>query len=150
MSKPIIWLIDTSIITNILDIPGRNQDRSNVKGDFEDRIRNRDSFFLPYVTLVETGNFIAQLSGNLKRDKSLEFANQVKLALNNQAPWKPLRFPEKESLLLNIDKFPDYASRGIGFGDFSIIQDWEEQKNIFKAYSVKIWSLDEGLCGYES
>ncbi|QDH78361.1 hypothetical protein FKX85_04620 [Echinicola soli] len=150
MSKPIIWLIDTSIITNILDIPGKNQDKLEVREDFKNRIKNKDSFFLPYATLVETGNFIAQLNGDLKRIKSLEFAEQIKLALDNQAPWKPLKFPEKESLSLNINKFPEFASKGIGFGDFSIIQDWEEQRNAFQAFAVKIWSLDKALQGYES
>lgn len=150
MPKPNIWIIDTSVFTNILNIPGFNQNRGSIIENFKTRIRNEDMFFLPFVVLVETGNHIAQISGNAKFTKAIEFTQQVQNALNDETPWKPLRFPEKDDLREWIDGFPEKASQGIGFGDYSIIKDWEEQKNLFPSYSVRIWSLDSGLQGYES
>lgn len=137
MAKPIIWIIDTSVFLNILDIPGSNSDRDQILIDFRTRIANNDSSSIPYVVLIESGNPIAKLQGDLKFIKAQQFIKTVRQAFNNEAPFKPLRFPEM-------------SSREIGFGDYSIIKDWEEQVSLFPAYSVRIWSLDAGLQGYES
>lgn len=150
MAKPIIWIIDTSVFLNILDIPGSNSDRDRILDEFEKRIANGDSFFIPYVVLVESGNPIAKLQGNLKFIKAEQFIKTVRQAFNNEAPFKPLKFPEKESFLNWLEGFPAKASEEIGFGDYSIIKDWEEQVILLPAYSVRIWSLDRGLQGYES
>ncbi|HPR59234.1 MAG TPA: hypothetical protein PK915_12785 [Bacteroidales bacterium] len=148
--KPIIWIVDTSIFTNVLNVPGRNQDRINVLNDFHERIENKDTFLLPYAAIVETGNHIAQLNGNLKYDLAKVFSTQVKLAIEGGTPWKPLNFPTQKSLLKWLDHFPDFSCKGISFGDFSIIKEWEQQKELFNSYSVRIWSLDCNLQGYES
>lgn len=148
MAKPIIWIIDTSVFLNILDIPGYNQKRLSIISDFKIYIKNGDTFFLPYSALLETGNHIAQLNGNIKFVKAKENVKQVKLALENKAPFRPLKFPEKEDLFKWIDDFPEKAGTGIGFGDFSIIKDWEEQVKKYQGWSVKIWSLDRHLQGY--
>lgn len=150
MNKPKMWLIDTSVLCNILNLPGFNQDRTEIISEFENKIVSGDSFFLPYSVFVETGNHIAQLSGNYKHDFAEKFVVLIKKALNDEVPFKPLKFPEKEQLLNVIDEFTTYASKGIGFADFTIIEDWKEQKNKFVSYSVRIWSLDSGLQGYES
>lgn len=148
--KPIIWLIDTSIFLNVLDVPNFNQDRTSVLNSFKEYIENDDTFLLPYTTIVETGNHIAQLNGNHKFDFAQKFTNQVKSALNQEIPWKPLEFPTAQHLESWIDDFPNYAGQGIGFADYSLIKEWESQKEMYPAYSVRIWSLDTHLQGYES
>jgi predicted nucleic acid-binding protein len=150
MAKPNIWIIDTSIFLNILDIPGSNSDRSTVLSEFKERIKAEDLFFLPFIVLVETGNPIAKLSGNLKYEKAKDFVQHVKSALNNEAPYKTIKFPDREDFLDWLEGFPEMASKKIGFGDYSIIKDWEEQSKLFPGWSVRIWSLDAGLQGYES
>lgn len=146
--KPIIWIVDTSIFTNVLNIPGRNQDREAVMQIFEQRIE--DIFLLPYAAIVETGNHIAQLDRNYKFKFAQEFVKYVREAIDGTSPWKPLNFPTQTALLKWLDEFPVCCGKGIGFGDFSIIKEWEEQTKIFNAFSVRIWSLDSGLQGYES
>ncbi len=150
MAKPTIWIIDTSVFLNILDIPGSNSDRAQILAEFKARIATNDSFFIPYVVLVESGNPIAKLQGNLKFTKAQEFIQTVRQAFNNEAPFKPLKFPERGSFLEWLEGFPNKASENIGFGDYSIIKDWEEQVKLFPAYSVQIWSLDAHLQGYVS
>lgn len=150
MPKPNIWIIDTSIFCNILDIPGKNQNREEIIGEFEAGIKAGDKFFLPYVVLIETGNHIAQLTGNIKFTKAQEFVSLVVKALVGETPFTPLKFPEKEEILQWIDGFPIKCGQGIGFGDYSIIQDWDDRKDLFPGWSVRIWSLDAGLKGYQS
>lgn len=150
ITKPIIWLVDTSIFLNVLDVPKFNQDRTNVLSNFKSYIESENTFFLPYATIVETGNHIAQLNGNHKFDYANKFVKEVKSALNQESPWKPLEFPTAEHLANWVDDFPNYAGQGIGFADYSIIKEWELQKMKYPAYSVRIWSLDAQIQGYES
>ena len=149
-TKPNIWIVDTSIFLNVLDVPNFNQDRIQVLKDFEERIINNDTFLLPYAAIIETGNHIAQLGGGNKYTYSIKFIEQVKAALNGTAPWKALRFPTFNEVDKWLPDFPSHASKGIGYGDFSIIKEWEIQSESFSVYSVRIWSLDSGLIGYIS
>ena len=149
-NKPIIWLIDTSVLLNVIDVPNFNQERRLILSQFKERIERNDTFLLPYAAIVETDNHIAQLKGDYKFIYANKFVSQVKAALNGDTPWKPLKFPTYEDLTTWLDGFPIKASEGIGFADYSMIKEWEEQAALFAAYSVRIWSLDKGLQGYES
>ena len=59
MSRRAIF-IDTSVLSNLLRIPGKNQDMEKAQQDFvalqED---NSVQFVLPVTTVIETGNHIA-------------------------------------------------------------------------------------------
>ena len=149
-NKPIIWLIDTSVLLNVIDVPNFNQERTRILSNFKAYIERGDTFLLPYAAIVETGNHIAQLKGDYKFIYADKFVNEIKAAINGNSPWKPLKFPTYEDLNNWLAGFPKFASQGIGFADYSIIKEWEEQKSLFAAYSVRIWSLDNGLQGYES
>jgi hypothetical protein len=149
-NKPIIWLIDTSVLLNVIDVPSFNQERSLILRQFKERIERNDTLLLPYAAIVETGNHIAQLKGDYKFIYAEKFVSQVKGALNGDAPWKPLKFPTYDEWAIWLDGFPTFAGQGIGFADYSMIKEWEQQAALFGAYSVRIWSLDKGLQGYES
>jgi hypothetical protein len=146
--KPNIWLVDTSVFLNVLDVPGRNQDRKEILPEFAFRIKQGDTFLMPYAVVVETGNFIAQLNGNHKLIFAKKFVEQVRKAINGEAPWKLMRLPTSGDILLWLDKFPALAATGVGFADFSMIQELKEQRKLFAAYEVQIWSLDGHLQGY--
>lgn len=64
-----VCLIDTSIFTNILNVPGRNQNKADVNHAFREYIDLGCTFILPMATIIETGNHIAQNGdGRLRRD----------------------------------------------------------------------------------
>lgn len=148
--KPIIWLVDTVILLNVLDVPGRNQDRDQVMREFEERIRRGDTLLLPFGAILETGNHIARLSnGNQRREHARRFCEQIRLAINGEAPWRPLKFPAREDLLHWLHDFPNSATKELSLVDHTIVKEWEEACQQFRGYEVKIWSLDGGLVGYE-
>lgn len=60
--KPVIWIVDTSVFLNVLDVPHFNQKRGEVLADFERRINNKDTFLLPITSVIETGNHIARFN----------------------------------------------------------------------------------------
>ncbi|MCB9280272.1 MAG: hypothetical protein H6562_15370 [Lewinellaceae bacterium] len=150
MEKPTIWIIDTSILLNVLDVPQYNQNRDEVLRNFRLRIKRVDTFLLPFTSILETGNHIAHINNDGQR---LQFAEKLKKtvsdSINGDAPWKTLRFPEHKDLIEWMDSFPYSAQKRVGLGDHVIIKQWEEQCKRFRAYVVKIWALDNHLQGYE-
>lgn len=154
-----IYLLDTSVYLNVLDVPGFNQDRTAVLDQFRARILNNDYFFLPMATIWETGNHIAHLSnGGSRRQYAQHLVSQVQKAFNGTAPYRATHFPEREQFLTWLAEFPDYAQRnksatkvreGTSLADLSIIKEWEQTCEQNPMTRVSIWSLDEDLAGYD-
>lgn len=140
--KPIIWIMDTSIFTIVLNIPKYNHEREVVLQQFEERIAHGDLFLMPYAAIIEAGNPIAKIDKGLRRPLAQRFVDQVKMALNGQAPWKPIKFPAQKDLMQWLDDFPNQAEAQKGFGDFSILKDWEAQCQLFPNHSSGCWTRE--------
>lgn len=146
-----ICLIDTSVFCNIVDVPGRNQQRAEVLGKLRNFVGNRTSLLLPLVVIVETGNHIGHLADGGRRRQSAErFIKQVEAALDGHAPWKPTPFVEADQLRAWLSEFPDQVSRGTGLGDLSIIKEWERQRQLNPRRRIFIWSYDGHLGAYDT
>ena len=144
-----IVLVDTSVLLNVLDVPGRNQNRVDVLAQLAQHIEQGDHMRLPMASILEAGNHIAHIGdGGMRRAAAETFVTQIRLALIGDAPWKPTSFPTSELVLEWLSAFPDHAMRGVGFGDLSIIKEWESISRQFHMSSVSIWSLDGDLQGY--
>lgn len=48
-----------------------------------------------------------------------------------------------------LTEFPDFAMRGQGLGDLSIIHDWNRMCALSPAHRVCIWSLDQHLASHD-
>lgn len=145
-----IVLVDTSVLLNVLDVPGRNQDRPDVIGVLSRYIEAGAHLLLPMAAIVETGNHIAHVSdGSQRRSTAHRFVAEIRKALSGEAPWRPMQFPFNEQVLEWLSHFPDFATRGIGFGDLSIVKEWEATCAKNPMSRVLIWSLDGDLQGYE-
>jgi hypothetical protein len=145
-----IAIVDTSILVNVLDIPNMNQARDAVMDQFGQEIYAQTNLLLPMATIVETGNHIAHISdGRVRRQRAELFVEEVRKALNGEAPWTPMPFPDKAIILTWLDGFPEMAMREIGMGDQSIIELWKTQCSLFPERRVFIWSVDEHLSSYD-
>ena len=60
MSK--IHFVDTSVLTELLNIPGFNKRHKQIIAEYLQLEGNGDIFVLPVAVLVETGNHIAHVS----------------------------------------------------------------------------------------
>lgn len=144
-----IAIVDTSVFLNALGVPGRDQNRDDVRADFGRRIDDGHSLILPIAAIIETGNHIAQLGNGQRRRQFAElFVQQVRMMLNGRAPWVVARAIDAEDLALWIEDFPDHAMRRRGIADVSIIGEYERQCALNTARTVEIWSLDGHLAGY--
>lgn len=145
-----IVLVDTSVLLNVLDVPGRNQDRTDVMNELLTHIQLANHLLLPMAAVVETGNHIAHVSNGVHaRAAADRFVTEVGKALRGEAPWHMMQFPHNEQVLTWLNEFPNSVSHGVGFGDLSIIKEWESTCAKHPMSTVAIWSKDGDLAGYE-
>jgi len=146
-----IVLVDTSILLNVFNVPGRAQDREAVLDQLEKLIDRGDHLFIPIAAVFETGNHIAHVpAGHDRRTAAERFVFGIRDALNDRVPWKPISFPSHGEFLQWLEAFPDSAMRGVGMGDLSVVKEWESCCQRFSMSRVWIWSLDGHLQGYDS
>ncbi len=145
-----IVLVDTTVLLNVLDVPGRNEQRQDVLAQLGALIDSNAHLFIPMAAIVEAGNHIAHVpNGHHRREAAGRFVDAIRAALNDEAPWKPVNFPSREAMLEWLSGFLESATQGIGIGDMSIIMEWESCCPKYAMSRVLIWSLDEHLQGYE-
>ena len=147
-----VHFIDTSIFTNIVNVPNRNQQRVPIMKELKRMEKSKkDLLILPFATIIETGNHIAHNGdGNLRRATAKRFSDIIKKTIHDEAPWHYYgRQLTKDDLGKICSDFPEFAMRGEGFGDLSIIQAYECYKNETPGIEmIRIWSLDEHLSSY--
>ena len=74
-----IVLVDTSVLLNVLDVPGRNQQRESVLDELGAFIEAEDLLFIPMAAIIETGNHIAHMDGDgrLRRQAAERFVEVI-------------------------------------------------------------------------
>jgi hypothetical protein len=145
-----IVLVDTSVLMNVLDVLGFNQRREAVLKEFARLIDAGAHLFLPMAAVFEAGNHVAKLAdGRLRRRMAELFATEIEKAIRGTAPWKPVRFPDQQSIAAWLDEFPDAATRGLGMGDLSILDEWRQQCMRYPMTRVRVWTLDADLEGLD-
>ena len=69
---PPIIIVDTSVLLNVLDVPGFNQDRNAVLDEFGELVDAGASLLLPMGAVFETGNHIADVrDGRQRRSRAV-------------------------------------------------------------------------------
>lgn len=70
-----VHFIDTSVFVNIIDVPNMNDQRGTVMKELKELLKNRnkEKMILPFATIIETGNHIAQNGNGQQRRKSADF-----------------------------------------------------------------------------
>ncbi|HEX7640554.1 MAG TPA: type II toxin-antitoxin system VapC family toxin [Burkholderiaceae bacterium] len=145
-----IVIVDTSVLLNILDVPGRNEGKSQVLVELSQMIDACDHLFIPMAAIVEAGNHIAQIrNGRHRRSAAERLITEVRKAMADEVPWKPINFPSNQAVLCWLDAFPDAAMQGLGMGDLSIKKEWEDLCVKYPMTRVRVWTLDEDLAGLD-
>lgn len=155
-----ICLIDTSVFTNLLNVPGRNQDKAKVIQAYREYAELGCKFILPIATIFETGNHISQNGdGRIRRATAQRFITEVKAAFDGSAPWSPAEIPTEQEILLWLEDFPqragenkssDKPNEGTSLGDLTIIKEFDKCCSRFSMSEIFVWSLDSDLqrCHY--
>jgi predicted nucleic acid-binding protein len=145
-----IVIVDSSVLLNIIDVPDRNQRRAEVFDRLAELIEGGDHLFIPMAAIVEVGNLIAHVRNGAQRRAAAErFVKEVRRALADEAPWKPINFPSNQEVLGWLDAFPESATKKVGMGDLSIRQEWESCCHRYSMSRVWVWTLDGDLAGLD-
>jgi len=144
-----ICLVDTSVLLEILEVPGKCGNWQSILSDLEMKIKANEVLFLPMATIIETGNHVAQNGdGNQRRKCAANFVQFVQQALDGNSPFRPIKFIDNEQLREIISVFTDYAMKGISLGDACIIDDYKRLCERHKHKTIYVWAVDEHLSAY--
>lgn len=145
-----VRLIDTSIMLNLLGVPKRCNDKDQVQEELKKALQNNDTLILPVATIIETGNAIAQISGNKRHDIAEKFALYLSKTAEGNAPWScDSTEVAREDLLYYANNYATSADAGVGMGDLSIIRTYEKCKESLVVGRIMIWSTDGHLSSYQ-
>ena len=146
-----IIIVDTSVFSNVLNVPGYNGDHDAIVTLFEQFIDADANFLLPLSAVFETGNHIGRISdGNQRRHYAEVFRDRVTEALHGRAYWFPTRYPDGEQFVEWLREFPNSAMTGMGLADFTIMKEWEATRALHPRRRVRIWSIDSDLKSYDT
>ena len=97
-----IVLVDTSVLMNVLNVPGRNQDREAVIAEFTRLVQGGAHLFLPMAAVFEAGNHIAQLAdGQARRSAATIFGEEINAA---EPLTSNFEMPVNRTTLLEADE----------------------------------------------
>lgn len=145
-----VHFIDTSVLVELLDVPNMNDRHAQAQEEYNKLVAKGDVFVLPIAVLVETGNHIAHISnGTLRYQVANRFSALVQKAIKSEDNWNTVPSIPMETLETIINQFPDQANNQTGFGDISIIEQfndyWQNRQPIGE---MRIWAFDVHLQGY--
>ncbi|WP_445400889.1 hypothetical protein ACSMX9_07120 [Streptomyces sp. LE64] len=152
-----VEFVDTSILCNLLEVPGKCQDRDEVREQLRRKRAARDcDLLLPVTAVIETGNHIAQLSdGYLRRTSAEKFAEVLRMVVAGRAPWA-LNEVEWNAMHLNalVDggssgmTLVEHAVNGVGCGDLNILVERDRYLARTSGVAATVWTLDGGLAAH--
>jgi hypothetical protein len=146
-----IVILDTSVLLNVLRVPGKNQQQEDVLRGFVELQARGATLLVPLAAIVETGNHIGQLRDGCERRRCANsLAKAVASAIARHAPFALIDAEATDERLAALAAdFPDWAMRGSGWGDLSIRQAWQRLCDMHRGARVRIWTLDRDLVAYD-
>lgn len=151
----VVHFIDTSVLCNLVPVPGRDSNRIEVREELQSFLDASDVLILPVTAVIETGNFIANLSdGRLRRQTAERLAAQLRLAVKGQAPYIFHDFTWDQSFVNRFldgagsgQSFVEQATNEIGAGDLLILTEIDHYKRRARL-PVHLWTRDTALMSY--
>lgn len=152
-----VYFIDTSVLCHLLEVPGRSDPTQ--AAELQELLRERFAagarFVLPITAIVETGNFIAQCTGD-RHAAAKRFHNALKAAASDSPPWLihdiAWNSAFVETLLAGdgtgatlIDHF---TAKTLGAGDLTILVERDRYAASRSFHTVEIWTIDAKLAAY--
>lgn len=152
-----VTFVDTTVLCNILPVPGRDQDSVEVLKNLKERVAAREILILPVTAIIETGNFIAQVpDGSARRATAEQLIRVVELVIAGKAPWRLHEFEWGVDFLRSIRDgagsgmtFVQHAVNQVGAGDVCILAERELYSRRTGITDVRIWTRDTGLGAHD-
>lgn len=146
-----VRFIDTSIMLNLLEVPGSCSEKEKVKQEWAEVLKNKETLIMPIATIIETGNHIAHISnGNARHTVTEKFKEFLEKTAEEKAPWTLYgNGLDKEEIRYVADHLNEFTKNCIGIGDMTIIYAFEKYRKEQPAIgTIMIWSTDSHLSAY--
>ncbi|HWK25278.1 MAG TPA: hypothetical protein VNS09_01870 [Solirubrobacter sp.] len=151
-----VTFIDTSVLVEILGVPGKSQQSAAVRSELAARVAAGESMVLPTAAIIETGNHIAQLAdGGARRKLAGGFVKLLHATALGEAPWVLHGARWDADLLRGVcdgvrggPGLVEMAQQGIGAGDVSILAEASAYAERVAHVDVHIWTLEALLAAY--
>lgn len=152
-----LWLVDTSVLCELIEVPGKSRGDGVVRAEFETLAAGGDRFIIPVTTVIETGNHVEQAGGD-RRAAAERLANVVSAAAEGREPFEVNRVTWDTKFLDSFlagdstgESFVDLSGSGrLGGGDIAILVE-RDQYLAASGYDrdrVRIWTLETTLGAY--
>jgi len=152
-----VEFVDTSILCNLLEVPGKCQDRKQVIDELKSKREQRETdLLLPVTAIIETGNHIAQVSdGRVRRSCAQRLSGVLVTVIEGNAPWA-LNEVEWDAAHLRAlvdggstgSSLIEHACNGLGCGDLNILIERDRYLARTSGVRATIWTLDTLLKSY--
>lgn len=151
----VVRFIDTTILCNLIPVPGRDSDRAEVLAELQTFVSARDVLILPVTAVIEAGNFIAQVDdGRLRRSAATSLDAQLRLAVQGQTPYTFHDFAWSAGFVERFlegagtgQTFIEHATASLGAGDLLILTELEAYRQRTRL-DVRIWTRDAQLSAH--
>jgi hypothetical protein len=154
-----VVFVDTSVLCNLLRIPGKAQLQDTVREDLRHRQESGDTFVLPMAAVIETGNHIEQLPESLgdERRRCAQGLTQILLLIaKDTEPWVLVETERNRELLEQFcnggdstPAFLEVATQGtLGGGDLTILVERDRYMKSVIGQDVVIWTYDQRLASW--
>jgi hypothetical protein len=149
----VVEFIDTSVLVEILEVPGKSQNHEAVYTELQRKANLGYQFILPVATVVETGNHIAKLeNGAIRRTWAQRFTELLLMTADGKAPWTLYRTNWSTELLRLVcggastgcDLVEHTACKMLSTGDLAIVaeRDMYAAQTRGTGLTVRIWTLE--------
>lgn len=148
----VVDLVDTSVFAAFIQVPGRDAKHDEVRAEFERRVSEGVTFILPVSTIIETGNMIANGSGD-RHSAAKRFVRAIEMAREQNAPWT-IRDVEWDFDFLQRfldgaatdNRLVNHLTAGtLGAGDMAILVERDRLMESTSNTHVRVWTFDNEL-----
>jgi hypothetical protein len=150
-----VTFIDTSILCELLEVPCKHstEGSASIQQELVLRIDDGERFVIPITAVIETGNHIAQCSGD-RFEISGRLVRLLEQARGSNAPFVVNETAWDESFLERLcagdsthESLQDLAAKRVGAGDIAILVERDRfvERSAFSKGSISVWTLDVAL-----
>ena len=151
-----IWFIDTSVLCELVRVPGKDQQHKAIAAEFKKRIHDGDRFIIPITAVVETGNHICNAKVGDRRGAAGRFSGFLKSVVDGTVPWVVNDVEWGPQFLDRFlaggstgQSFIDLAGNGLmGGGDVAILVERDDLSARSPGLVVKVWTLEAVMGAY--
>ena len=152
-----VTFLDTSVLCELVGVPGKSQRGDQVRAEYARRVVAGERFVVPITAVIETGNHIAQASGD-RRSAAQRLVGLLTAAAAGEPPfalnevlWDRTFTHELCQGNATEQSFVDLAGNGLmGGGEVAVLveRDRYVERTSLRRADVGIWTLEQVLGAY--